>query len=82
MQQARNNFAAAIVTLSSQKKNMDLATAVYDQSKKKYEAGLGSTTDITTAQTYLVVAQTNYVSALYDAILAKIDYNKAIDKLP
>ena len=82
VQQARNSFAAAIVTLSSQRKNMDLATAVYDQSKKKYEAGLGSTTDITTAQTDLVTAQTNYVNALYDAILAKIDYSKAIGKLP
>jgi len=82
VQQARNNFAAAIVTLSSQRRNMDLATTVYDQSKKKYEAGLGSTTDITTAQTDLVVAQTNYVNAMYDAILAKIDYNKAIGKLP
>jgi len=82
VQQARNSFAAAIVTLSSQRKNMDLAATVYDQSKKKYEAGLGSTTDITTAQTDLVTAQTNYVNALYDAILAKIDYFKAIGKLP
>lgn len=82
VQQSRNSFAAAIVTLQSQRKNVDLATAVYDQSRKKYEAGLGSTTDITTAQTDLVTAQTNYVNALYDAILAKIDYSKAIGKLP
>jgi len=82
VQQARNSFGAAIVTLGSQRKNMELATEVYDQSKKKYEAGLGSTTDITTAQTDLVTAQTNFVNALYDAILAKIDYLKAIGKLP
>jgi len=82
VQQSRNSFAAAIVTLQSQRKNVDLATAVYDQSRKKYEAGLGSTADITTAQTDLVTAQTNYVNALYDAILAKIDYSKAIGKLP
>ena len=62
--------------------SVELAATVYDQSKKKYEAGLGSTTDITTAQTDLVTAQTNYVSAMYDAILAKIDYLKAIGKLP
>lgn len=82
VQQARNNFTAAILTLESQHKNMDLGEQVYDQTKKKYEAGLGSTTDITTAQTDLVTAQTNYVNALYDAIIAKIDYLKATGKLP
>jgi len=82
VQQARNIYTAAITTLSSQRKNMDLAAEVYDQSKKKYEAGLGSTSDITTAQTDLVTAQTNFVSAMYDAIVAKIDFLKAIGKLP
>lgn len=81
VEQARNSFASAIVTLGSQKKNMELAQEVYEQSKKKYESGLGSTTDITTAQTDLVTAQTNYVSAMYDAIISRIDYLKAIGKL-
>jgi outer membrane protein TolC len=82
VQQARNSFASAVVTLESQRKNMDLAQEVYDQSKKKYENGLGSTTDITTAQADLVTAQTNYVNAIYDAVIAKVDYLKAIGKLP
>jgi outer membrane protein len=82
VQQARNSFASAIVSLESQKKNMDLAQQVYDQAKKKYESGLGSTTDITTAQTDLVTAQTNYVSAMYDAVISRIDYLKSIGKLP
>lgn len=82
VQQARNSFASSIVTLGTQKKNMELAQDVYEQSKKRYESGLGSTTDITTAQTDLVTAQTNYVNAMYDAILARIDYLKAIGKLP
>ena len=82
VQQAQNTYTAAMSTLVSQRQNMDLASAVYDQSKKKYEAGLGSTSDITTAQTDLVTAQTNYVRAMYDAIQAKIDYFTAIGKLP
>jgi len=79
---ARNNFTASITTLESQRKNMDLAEQVYNQSKKKFEAGVGSTTDITTAQTDLITAQTNFINALYDAVLAKIDYAKAVGKLP
>lgn len=79
---ARNNFRSAILTIDVQNKNVSLAEKVYEQTKKKYESGLGSTTDITNAQTDLKTAQSNYVSAMYDAIIAKIDYLKAIGKLP
>jgi outer membrane protein TolC len=79
--QARINFRSAISTMSYQKKNMDLAEDVYNQTKKKYEIGSGSNTEITSAQTDLVTAQTNYINALYTAIIAKVDYLKAIGKL-
>ncbi len=49
--------------------------------KKKYEIGTGSTTEINTAQLDLKTAQTNYITALYDAIIAKIDFLKATGKL-
>jgi outer membrane protein len=60
---------------------MELAESVYEQTKKKYESGLGSQTEITTAQTDLKNAQTNYITALYDAIIAKVDFLKATGKL-
>ena len=41
----------------------------------------GSQIEITNADTDLKTAQTNYISALYDAIIAKVDYLKAIGKL-
>ncbi|HNP21520.1 MAG TPA: TolC family protein [Panacibacter sp.] len=78
---AKNNFNNAITTLDFQKKNMQLAEQVYNQAKKKYEIGTGSNTDITNAQTDLRVAQSNYITALYNAIIAKVDYVKAIGKL-
>lgn len=78
---ANNNFKSALLTLDAQKKNMDLAELVYNQTKKKYEVGTGSQTEITAAQTELKNAQTNYTSALYDAIIAKTDYLKATGKL-
>ncbi len=79
--QSRVNFRTAIATMSFQKKNMQLAESVYNQTKKKYEVGTGSNTEITAAQTDLVTAQTNYISALYSAIIARVDYLKAIGKL-
>lgn len=80
--QSTLKFNSAISTLESQKRNMALAETVYNQTKKKFEAGTGSNTEINTAQTDLKSAQTNYISAMYDAIIAKIDYLKAIGKLP
>lgn len=78
---AKNNFTNAISIMDYQKKNMTLAEKVYNQTKKKYEVGTGSQTEINTAQTDLKTAQTNYVSALYDAVVAKVDYLKATGKL-
>jgi outer membrane protein TolC len=77
---ARNNFQTAITTLDFQKQNMELAQTVYDQTKKKYEAGTGDQIEIINAETDLRTAQTNYISAMYDAIIAKVDYLKAIGK--
>ncbi len=79
--QAKMNFATAINSLNYQKKNMQLAESVYAQTKKKYEIGTGSNMEITGAQTDLVTAQTNYIGALYSAIIARVDYLKATGKL-
>jgi outer membrane protein TolC len=78
---ARNNFRSAVVNMDFQKKNMELAEKVYQQTKKKYEAGLGSQTEINAANTDLKAAQTNYITALYDAIIAKVDFLTATGKL-
>lgn len=80
-EQAKLKFTNAIATIDNQKRNMQLAEKIYEQIKKKFEAGTGSNTEINTAQTELKTAQTNYISALYDAIIAKVDYLKAIGKL-
>ena len=81
VQKAKNDFIAAIATMDFQKKNMVLAEKVYDQTKKKYEIGTGSASEINTAQVDLKTAQTNYISAMYDAIIAKVDFLKATGKL-
>lgn len=81
VKEAQLRFASAMATLNVQKQNMDLATNVYEQTRKKYEQGIGSNTEITSAQTDLQQAQTNYFTALYNTVVAKIDYQNAIGKL-
>jgi len=79
--QSRINMKSAILTMDAQKKNIQLAEQVYNSTKLKYEQGLGSNQEISTAQADLVTAQNNYYSSLYDAIIAKIDYLTAAGKL-
>lgn len=81
VEQARLKYKTAIATLDFQKNNMALAEKVYQQTKKKYEAGTGSNTEINAADVDLKAAQTNYIAALYDAIIARVDYLTATGKL-
>jgi outer membrane protein len=78
---AKNNYRSAISTMDYQKKNMELAETVYQQTKKKYEVGTGSQTEINAAQVELKTAQTSYITALYDAVIARIEFLKATGKL-
>lgn len=79
--QARSTMTSAILTMDAQKKNVTLAENVYQSTRLKYEQGVGSNQEISTAEADLVTAQNNYYSAIYDAIIAKIDYLKATGKL-
>ena len=81
VEEAQLRFTAALATLEYQKKNMDLSERVYAQTRKKYEQGLGSNQEITTALSDQKTAQANYFNALYSAIAARVDYLNAIGKL-
>ncbi|MBX9734600.1 MAG: TolC family protein [Chitinophagaceae bacterium] len=81
VEQARLKFKDAIATMDFQKQNMELAEKVYAQTKKKYEIGTGSNTEINAADVDLKTAQSNFITALYDAVIAKIDYLSAVGKL-
>lgn len=79
--QSKTSLRNDIINLSSQEDNMKLAEKVYEVTKKKYEQGVGSNIEVINAESDLKQAQTNYFSALYDAIIARIDYQKAIGTL-
>jgi outer membrane protein len=81
VEEAQLRFTAALASLDYQKKNMDLSERVYAQTRKKYEQGLGSNQEITTALSDQKTAQANYFNALYSAIAARVDYLNAIGKL-
>lgn len=67
----------ASATLETQKKNIEMAEDVYRVAKIKFDQGVGSNLEMVTAETALKEAQTNYYNSLFDAIVSKIDFDKA-----
>jgi outer membrane protein len=64
-------------SLDLQKQNVNLAEDVFRVSRLKYEQGVGSNLEVLDAETSLREAQTNYYNALFDALVAKVDFEKA-----
>jgi outer membrane protein len=81
VQQAYLNFDNAQKSLASQKENMELAESIARVTKIKYEQGVGSNLEVIDAENSLRNAQTNYYSALYDAVVAKVELDKAKGQL-
>ena len=75
--QSQITLKNSIDKLTFQKENMELAQEIFRVTKIKYEEGVGSNLEVVEAETAYKEAQTNYYSALYDAMIAKIDLQKA-----
>lgn len=78
--QAKNKYTLNMESLDLQKQNMNLAQEILNITSKKYENGLGSNLEVLTAQQELKTAQSNYLNAIYDVLVAKADLLKALGK--
>lgn len=75
--QSRTSLQNAVDVMKNQKANLDLAQDVARVSKIKFQEGVGSNLEVISAETELREAQTNYYASLYEALVAKVDYEKA-----
>jgi outer membrane protein TolC len=80
-EQARVFYQNGIQSLKNQRSNMTLAREVLRVSRVKYEQGVGSSLEVTQAQTALETAENNYIQALYDALISKLDLDKAYGQI-
>jgi outer membrane protein len=76
--QAKVNLRNGLNTLKVQQENRDLALEVFQMAKIKFEEGVGSNLEVVEADSALKEAESNYFSALYDALVAKVDLEKAL----
>lgn len=67
--------------LNAQIENKELAERVFETTKVKYQRGLGSSFELLQTETALQEALGNYYQALYNGVIAKINYMRALGKL-
>ncbi|WP_316771331.1 TolC family protein [Pedobacter frigiditerrae] len=79
--QAQTVYFNGQQSLENQKRNMDLAKEVLRVTKIKYDQGVGSSLEVTTAETALKESQNNYINALYDMLINKVNLDKALGNI-
>jgi outer membrane protein TolC len=75
---AKDDLRSAKESLGVQEENKELALSVYEQVETKYKNGMASSRELLDAETSKKEAETNYYSSLYDAVIAKIELEKAL----
>jgi outer membrane protein len=78
---ARATYLNSLRSLDNQKQNQGLAQEVLRVTKIKYQQGVGSSLEVNQAQTDLETADNQYIQALYNALVSKVDLDKAYGKL-
>nr|WKN36292.1 TolC family protein [Tunicatimonas sp. TK19036] len=76
--QAQTELQNSLDNLESQSENLELAKEVFRVSEIKYQQGVGSNLEVVEADNALQTSETNYYSALYDALIAKVNLKKAL----
>lgn len=78
LNQALVGYDNSVAFMNAQYENMELAQEVYEVTKTKYQQGVGSNIEVIDADSDYKQAQTNYFTALYNALISKIAYKKAL----
>ncbi len=77
---ARGTFRTASDRLQVNRENLELAQRIYDVTQIKYTEGVGSSIETVQAEQQLYESQANYLSALYDALVAKEELYLALGR--
>lgn len=81
LENAKGKFRYANQELELQRNNLKLAESILKTTLIKFSTGTGSNLEVITAQQELRNAQTNYLNAVYDALMAYTEIQKALGQL-
>ena len=82
--QVRNSQVAlnnANRNLKNRKRALEMTQSIFDRTKIKFTEGVGSSVEVTQAESSLYQAQAEYISALYDVLQSKVDLDIALGQL-
>lgn len=78
VQQTKLKYLRAMEYVVQQTENLELAKRIVNITNIKYNEGVGSNLELTTSIQDLKTTQTNYLSAVYDLLVAKLDFQVAL----
>ena len=78
---ARISLTNSIESLNNQKRSRELAQEVLRVARIKYQQGVGSSIEVTQAETDLENADNQYIQALYTTLIGKVDLDKALGNI-
>lgn len=76
---AKNDFQSALEQLETSQENIDLATRIKQKTLVKYNEGLSTSMELTTAENQLLQAQGDYINTLFSAMNAKLEMKKVLE---
>lgn len=79
--QLRYNLNNALEQYQSQKANVEVAKRVFDNIRKKYELGMISSLDLTTANNNYLQSENSYISAKLQLLEAQVEMDKMLNNI-
>lgn len=79
--QYRYNLRSGLELYRSQKENVEVSQRVYNSINLKYEQGLVSSLDLTTANNNYLQAESSYIEALIQLLNAQLELDKLLNNL-
>lgn len=76
---AKADFQSALEQLETSQKNIDLAARIKEKTLIKYNEGLSTSMELTTAENQLLQAQGEYINTLFSAMNAKLEMKKVLE---
>jgi len=78
---AKSAYMFALNQYETNNENLVLAESIYDKVKEKYDEGMNSSLDLTTANNQLLTAQQSYIQASFQLIDSKVKLDQALNNL-
>jgi len=78
---AQMQYINAKKTLANRERALSIVQEIYNKTQIKFKEGVGSSLEVSQAESQLFTAQANHISALYDLLITKTDLDIALGNI-